>query len=202
MAAGTSRDEVFRRFDVRKATRPAYVVWELTLACDQHCTHCGSRAGEAREGELTTEQALGVVTQLQQAGTFEVVLIGGEAYLHPGFLEIVRALKAAGIRPSMTTGGRGLTPELVKQLARAGMHTVSLSIDGLRETHDLFRASPAGPVHLIGREAGHQKALQVFDAPGCLPKPAGEAFVLSAGLAPHQHHAKSLERRQILCGWP
>jgi len=24
---------------------PAYVVWELTLRCDQPCAHCGSRAG-------------------------------------------------------------------------------------------------------------------------------------------------------------
>jgi radical SAM protein with 4Fe4S-binding SPASM domain len=114
-----SRDEVFRRFDVKQAPRPAYVVWELTLACDQPCTHCGSRAGPA----------------------FEVVLIGGEAYLHPGFLDIIRALRKAGVRPTMTTGGRGITAELAQQMADAGLHTVSVSIDGLEVTHDLFRAS-------------------------------------------------------------
>jgi radical SAM protein with 4Fe4S-binding SPASM domain len=135
------RDEVFRRFEVKQAPRPAYVVWEITLACDQPCTHCGSRAGKAREGELTTAQALDVVKQLAAMNCFEVVLIGGEAYLHPGFLEIIRALRAAGVRPTMTTGGRGITPELAQQMADAGLHSVSVSIDGLEVTHDLFRAS-------------------------------------------------------------
>ncbi|MFZ5471504.1 MAG: radical SAM protein [Myxococcota bacterium] len=120
---------------------PAYVVWELTLRCDQRCTHCGSRAGEARGRELSTEQALGVVEELQQLGTFEVVLIGGEAYLHPGFLDIVSALKRAGIRPTMTTGGRGVTEELAGKMAAAGLHSVSVSIDGLESTHDLMRAA-------------------------------------------------------------
>ncbi len=137
----TSRDEVLRRFDVKQAPRPAYVVWELTLACDQPCTHCGSRAGTAREGELGTSAALGVVEQLAAMKAFEVVLIGGEAYLHPGFLEIIRALRKAGVRPTMTTGGRGITAELAQQMAEAGLHSVSVSIDGLEVTHDLFRAS-------------------------------------------------------------
>ncbi len=136
-----SRDELFRRFDVRQPERPAYVVWELTLRCDQPCTHCGSRAGTPRPRELSTAQALEVVGQLEAMGTFEVVLIGGEAYLHEGFLDIVRALRAAGIRPSMTTGGRGIDGPRAKAMAEAGLHTVSVSIDGLELTHDLMRAS-------------------------------------------------------------
>lgn len=137
----SERDDVFRRFDVRARPKPLYTVWELTLRCDQPCTHCGSRAGEARPDELTTEAALKVVDQLAEMGTFEVALIGGEAYLHPGFLDIIRALRAKGIRPTMTTGGRGITAELAKQMAAAGIHSVSVSIDGLEPTHDLMRAS-------------------------------------------------------------
>src|SRR6478609_3404967 len=91
---------------------PAYVVWELTLLCHQACAHCGSRARPPRPDELTTEEALKVVNQLAAMRTREVVLIGGEAYLHPGFLRIVRALLDAGVRPSLTTGGRGVTAAL------------------------------------------------------------------------------------------
>ena len=61
---------------------PAYVVWELTLRCDQPCTHCGSRAGDARDDELTTEEAIKVAGDLAKLRAKEVVLIGGEAYLH------------------------------------------------------------------------------------------------------------------------
>ncbi len=130
-----------RRADEGQAPHPRYVVWELTLACDQRCTHCGSRAAEARADELTTHEALDVVGQLAAMGTQELALIGGEAYLHPGFLDVVAAARAAKIRPTMTTGGRGLTAELARQLATAGLYSVSVSIDGVGPTHDLIRAT-------------------------------------------------------------
>lgn len=122
---------------------PAYVVWELTLRCDQPCAHCGSRAGKEREQELSTEEALRVVAQLAEMKAREVVLIGGEAYLHEGFLEIIRALRDAGIRPTMTTGGRGITAELAHAMKAAGLHTVSVSVDGLDEAHDAIRLAPS-----------------------------------------------------------
>ena len=131
-----------RRLEVRQDTplHPAYVVWELTLACDQPCTHCGSRAGDARANELSTDAALKVVAELAAAGAREVVLIGGEAYLHPGFLDIIAALARAGVRPTMTTGGRGITPALAASMKTAGLYSASVSIDGLEPTHDLMRA--------------------------------------------------------------
>lgn len=121
--------------------QPKYVVWEITLACDQPCTHCGSRAGDARPSELSTEQALGVVKQLAAMGTEEVVLIGGEAYLHPGYLDIARALDQAGIRPVMTTGGRGIDAGRARAMREAGIQRVSVSVDGLEATHDRMRAA-------------------------------------------------------------
>ncbi len=121
---------------------PAYVVWELTLRCDQPCAHCGSRAGAARPEELSTEEALAVVVQLKDMGARDVVLIGGEAYLHPGFLQIAAALKAAGIRPLVTTGGRGVDDALAKQMKDAGVYSASVSIDGLQREHDAIRKAP------------------------------------------------------------
>lgn len=121
--------------------QPKYVVWELTLACDQPCTHCGSRAGEARPMELSTEKALDVVRELAAMGAEEVVLIGGEAYLHPGYLAIARALADAGVRPVMTTGGRGVDAERARAMHEAGIERVSVSIDGLEATHDRMRAA-------------------------------------------------------------
>ncbi|MCA9627705.1 MAG: radical SAM protein [Myxococcales bacterium] len=118
---------------------PAYVVWELTLRCDHACTHCGSRASAARPEELSTAQALDVVNQLRELGAREVVLIGGEAYLHTGFLRIVRALADAGIHPTLTTGGRGVDAVLAARMQEAGLRQVSVSIDGLRENHDRMR---------------------------------------------------------------
>ena len=48
----------------------------------------------------------------------EVTLIGGEAYLRDDWLEIVRAIRDAGMQCSMTTGGRGITAERARAAAR------------------------------------------------------------------------------------
>lgn len=132
-----------RRLEIHPGTYfPAYVVWELTLRCDQPCAHCGSRAGAGRAYELSTAEALRVVSELSEMKAREVVVIGGEAYLHEGFLDIVRALKEAGIRPLMTTGGRGITPGLSQAMQEAGLYSVSVSVDGLEEAHDAIRKAP------------------------------------------------------------
>jgi radical SAM protein with 4Fe4S-binding SPASM domain len=130
-----------RRLDVlSSAFFPAYVVWELTLACDLACTHCGSRAGAKRADELTTAEALRVVGELAGMRAREVVLIGGEAYLHEGFLDIAAALRASGIEPTVVSGGRGITRDLAERMAQAGVARISMSVDGLEATHDRMRS--------------------------------------------------------------
>lgn len=131
-----------RHVSPHSPARPVYVVWELTLRCDLACRHCGSRAGLPRAAELSLAEALDVVAQLAALGTREVAFIGGEAYLRPDWLEVVRAVAQAGMRPTMTTGARGLDAGLAQAAAQAGMRAVSVSIDGLEPTHDRLRAVP------------------------------------------------------------
>jgi radical SAM protein with 4Fe4S-binding SPASM domain len=125
--------------DVDRRYRPIYAVWEITLACDLACRHCGSRAGRERPDELTLAEALDLVDQMAELGVKEVSLIGGEAYLRADWLEIIRALRKYGIAVSTTSGGRGLTREVVAQAKAAGLQAASISIDGDEVTHDRLR---------------------------------------------------------------
>jgi radical SAM protein with 4Fe4S-binding SPASM domain len=133
-------------------------VWETTLRCDQACRHCGSRAGVARPNELTTDECLDLVRQLAELGVMEVTLIGGEAYLRPDLLDIVRAIRSRGMHCTMTTGGRGLDRELAHALAHAGLGSASVSIDGVEATHDRLRSNNSYRDAVAGmralREAG------------------------------------------------
>lgn len=122
--------------------RPIYAVWEITLRCDLACRHCGSRAGRERPDELRTEEALRLVKEMAELGIREVTVIGGEAYLHKDWTTIVRAIREAGMICTMTTGGRALTPERARAAKEAGLQSVSVSIDGLKETHDALRGVP------------------------------------------------------------
>jgi len=125
--------------DVDRKSRPIYAVWEITLACDLACRHCGSRAGHDRPDELTPAEALDLVDQMADLGVKEVTLIGGEAYLRPDWLDLVRRIRLRGMLCTTTSGGRGLTAERVAEAAAAGLMGASISIDGDEETHDRLR---------------------------------------------------------------
>ena len=124
---------------IDEKVRPIYAVWEITLACDLACRHCGSRAGKGRPDELTTEECIDLVDQMADLGVREVSVIGGEAYLREDWVDIIRHIRKRGMMALMTSGGRGLTPERAKQAAEAGLQSVSISIDGREDTHDRLR---------------------------------------------------------------
>jgi radical SAM protein with 4Fe4S-binding SPASM domain len=125
--------------DRDRSCRPIYCVWEITLACDLACRHCGSRAGHARPDELSTLECLDLVRQMAELGVKEVTLIGGEAYLREDWVDIIRAIRSHGMQATMTTGGRGMTLERATLGARAGLQSASVSIDGCEATHDRLR---------------------------------------------------------------
>src|SRR5688572_1221081 len=136
------------------STRKVYAVWEVTLRCNLACVHCGSRAGQAREVELTTSEALDVVRQLAAVGVDEVTLIGGEAFLRPDWLQIAAAIVEAGMLCTMTTGGFRLDLPRALRMRDAGISHVSVSIDGLESTHDRLR----------GRAGSWQQCLEAISA--------------------------------------
>ena len=121
---------------------PVHVVWELTLACNLRCSHCGSRAGKRRPHELTTEEALDVVDSLARLGTRELSIIGGEAYLRSDWTDIVARASARGMFVALQTGARALTANRLRAGAEAGLMGLGVSIDGLREHHDRVRGVP------------------------------------------------------------
>jgi radical SAM protein with 4Fe4S-binding SPASM domain len=134
--------------------RTTYAVWEVTLKCNLKCIHCGSRAGDARPNELDTAEALDLVQQLADVGIKEVSMIGGEAFLRRDWEQIARGIRAAGMRLTMTTGGYGVSERMAKRFADAGFTAVSVSIDGLEDTHD----------HLRGRKGSFQQAVRAVKA--------------------------------------
>jgi Y-X(10)_GDL-associated radical SAM protein len=121
---------------------PVYVVWEITLACDLKCAHCGSRAGLRRPNELSTAECLEIIESVARLGTREVTIIGGEAYLRNDWLELIRAIRNNGMRCTMQTGGRNLHEARLAAAAEAGLNGIGVSVDGLAPLHDKLRGVP------------------------------------------------------------
>jgi len=128
---------------------PVHVVWEITLACDQKCRHCGSRAGRTRAGELSTAECVEVIDALARLGTREITLIGGEVYLRRDWTELVREIRARDIRCTAQTGARNLGPERLAAAVAAGLQGVGVSIDGLAPLHDELRGVPGSHARAI-----------------------------------------------------
>ena len=114
-------------------------VWEITLACCFSCKYCGSRAGKARENELSLEECLRVADELKDLGCRRVSLIGGEVFLKRGWQDIVKRLTGNGIRVNIITNGFLFTDEIIRDLKEAMIESISLSLDGPKEVHDKYR---------------------------------------------------------------
>jgi Y-X(10)_GDL-associated radical SAM protein len=154
---------------------PVHVVWELTLACNLKCQHCGSRAGKRRSGELNTQECLEVVEALARLGTREVTLIGGEAFLRKDWLEIIRAFRAHGIYTALQTGGWAFTPRRLEEALAAGLQGVGVSVDGLREYHDRVRGVKGAFANALdvlrrARDAGLNRSVNTQIGPETIPQ--------------------------------
>ena len=138
---------------------PRRCTWEITLACNLRCGHCGSRAGRARPDELTTAQALAVVDDLATLGCRHVTLAGGEPTLRADWPILMARLRKQGVRASLITNGLTWTTALAQQARDAGIHRLGISIDGLERSHDCVRRLEGGFERVLAaiditREAG------------------------------------------------
>ena len=122
---------------------PRFLVWELTLACNMRCEHCGSAAGKARSDELTLGEMLRVCDELGELGCERVTLLGGEPLIHPHWDKVAARILENGFRANVITNGWTLDrPELCDRIKAAELTIVGISVDGLAESHDKLRLRP------------------------------------------------------------
>lgn len=125
----------------RKYPGPHCAVWELTLACNLNCIHCGSSAGRKRENELTLEESLKLCEDLKDIGCLGVALMGGEPFLHPHWYTIAQRVNDLGMALSIITNGwLGKDKEITTQLIYLSPDCVTVSLDGGEAAvHDMIR---------------------------------------------------------------
>ncbi|MBI4802225.1 MAG: radical SAM protein [Elusimicrobia bacterium] len=125
------------------ACRLACCVWEFTLRCNLNCMHCGSSAGSARAGELSTEEALKLCDDLKKAGCLGVALMGGEPFLRGDFFEVASCVRELGMELSVITNGTVQSGEIFENLKKLKPRAVAVSIDASTAAlHDKIRGVP------------------------------------------------------------
>lgn len=120
---------------------------EMTLNCNEHCRHCGSRCGDLKmNDQLTDKEILDFLADLKTK-VYPLPFLnitGGEPLLRPDFIELMHEITKLGYNWGMTSNGTLIDKEMIYKLHYAGMKTVSISIDGLEDTHNWFRQTEDG----------------------------------------------------------
>lgn len=120
---------------------PVTITWEVTLGCNLHCDHClsGSGPGHQQPDELSTEEAMAFIDELDEMDVFQVNIGGGEPFIRPDMLELLEELTDRDISTCVSTNGTQLDEETLDRIEAMDPLFLQVSMDGLREANDAIR---------------------------------------------------------------
>lgn len=130
---------------LRKDPELRFLFFELTEQCNLNCKHCGSSCSKGKKNFLQTELVLRTLREVCK--DFEghlpmVCLTGGEPFLHPDFFVIVEEIVSLGFSWGITTNGTLITKETARRCKELKLQSITISLDGLEQTHNWLRDSP------------------------------------------------------------
>jgi len=123
----------------------SYLFWECTLRCNLSCKHCGSDCKtDASMKDMPLADFLQALDQLKglvNPNTTMIVLTGGEALLRNDLAEIGQSLYECGFPWGIVTNGMLLTEQKLLSLVDSGLRSITISLDGLEESHNWLRGN-------------------------------------------------------------
>ena len=133
--------------------RPVSVLILLTERCNAKCVHCDIWKNRGREDSPTVEQWKQTLADIRRwLGPVHVVFTGGEALLKPYAIELIGYAHQLGLFLEVLTHGYWKDQKKIEELALARPSRVTISLDGIGETHTLVR----------GRESFFEKTSQTI----------------------------------------
>jgi MoaA/NifB/PqqE/SkfB family radical SAM enzyme len=120
-----------------RTSGPSHAQIGITNACPQNCEYCYNRN---RQGRVMDKQTIkSAAAHLKRMGVVWLGLTGGEPLLNKDIVEIVESI-AGDCAVKLFTTGCTLTPEMARDLRKAGLFSVSVSLDSSAEAeHDRGR---------------------------------------------------------------
>lgn len=120
--------------------------WECTLRCNLHCKHCGSDCRRMTEvKDMPAEdflRAIDSITPHVNPNEVSIVITGGEPLMREDLEEVGLELYRRGYPWGMVSNGLYLSPQRLQRLMAAGLHSITISLDGSVEDHNWMRGHP------------------------------------------------------------
>jgi MoaA/NifB/PqqE/SkfB family radical SAM enzyme len=122
---------------------PTFVGWNVLFNCNAVCSFCDTHELHKQlDREMTNEEAMSIVKQLGEAGTWHLSLTGGETLLRKDLPEIIKESKKYGMFVNVNTNG-ALLAKKAKRLVDSGLDSLIISLDSDKpEIHDTAREIP------------------------------------------------------------
>ncbi len=119
------------------------VVWNMGRRCNLKCIHCYAQSRDIEyKDELTTQQGKELIDDLAQFGSPVILFSGGEPTMRKDLPELAMYARDKGMRAVISTNGTLIDEKMAKVLKDIGLSYVGVSLDGTRETNDMFRGVP------------------------------------------------------------
>ena len=164
-------------FQDGRAFTPQSITVELTFRCNLSCQMCPldiprvmydrsnhEYVAERKREELTTEEVIALVDDIAAMGVKQITLTGGEAFLRTDILEVLTRVKARGLKCCVNTNGWFMGKPQARKLVELGIDSLSISIDGPNETHDLIRRRDGSFKRILEGLANLQEAKEELGA--------------------------------------
>ena len=123
----------------RVQSKPRTMLLLINRGCNLRCTFCD--LWENYQQMDVDAQLIPLLDEAVAIGTETVVITGGEPFIHPDLFRAVRAAKDRGLSVNITTNGT-LVEKRWPELMESGVDSLSFSLDGLADTHDVIRGKP------------------------------------------------------------
>lgn len=119
---------------------------EVTSRCNARCEHCGSSCGDKIiKDEISAEDLKRTLLEISKHYNPNDILLnvtGGEPLVRKDLFEIMEYADNLGFRWGMTSNGMLINDEILEKMNKTHMESISISLDGLKETHESFRKVP------------------------------------------------------------
>ena len=139
----TLKKYVFRKFKKSETHfhELNYLFWECTTRCNLNCLHCGSDcAKNSSFPDMPVNDFLKAIDTLKnKPENFTVVFTGGEPLLRNDLEICGLELRKRGLKWSMVTNGHLYDKQRHISLLNAGIGALTISFDGLQESHNWLR---------------------------------------------------------------
>jgi MoaA/NifB/PqqE/SkfB family radical SAM enzyme len=121
--------------------RPYYASIDVTYRCNLKCVHCSLWDRPDGEQELTLDEMEDIVLKMKSWLNLPAMdLLGGEAFLRPETMKLIRFAIEQGMFLHIVTNGTMLSDRVARELIELDVYKVAISLDGMQaRTHDRTR---------------------------------------------------------------